>query len=165
MHTFTIGICNKDGLNESPDVLAARKVANFYKDTIIHHEVLFKQEQLFNNIEETIYQIGSYDQTTIRASTPMWKLTKYIKNNISFIKLDVEHHEYFSLQGMKNPRSLRSFPAFFLQGEGGGVDFRLLLALACAAAEFTAFPGNAANKFLLMVGAGLGNDFVSGALR
>jgi asparagine synthase (glutamine-hydrolysing) len=85
LHTFTVGIysLDKDGnkIIESPDVLAAREVVEFYKDTIIHHEVLVTKEELLNSIEETVYQTNTWCQTSVRASTPMWWLTKYIKNN------------------------------------------------------------------------------------
>ena len=36
---------------------------------------------MFDGIEDTIKQIESWDTTTIRASTPMFLLTKWIKKN------------------------------------------------------------------------------------
>ena len=36
---------------------------------------------MLNAIEETVCQIESWDTTTIRASTPMFLLSKYIKQN------------------------------------------------------------------------------------
>ena len=68
--TFSIG--QKD----SPDVLAARKVADFLKTN--HHEVLFDFEEGTNVIPDVIRSIESYDTTTVRASTPMWLLCRWI---------------------------------------------------------------------------------------
>jgi len=80
LHTFTIGIKNEiTGENESPDVFYARKVAKYYKN-IHHHEYLVTKDELIKNLEDTIYQVGTYDVTTIRASTCMWMLSKFIKN-------------------------------------------------------------------------------------
>ena len=45
------------------------------------HELILTEDEMLNAIEDTIYQIGSWDTTTIRASTPMFLLSKYIKQN------------------------------------------------------------------------------------
>ena len=73
LRTFSVGI---DG---SPDILAARKVAS-YLDTD-HTEVRFDVEDGLKNIENVIWSTESYDTTTIRASIPMWLLAKYISEN------------------------------------------------------------------------------------
>ena len=73
--TFSIGL---DG---SPDLEAARKVAA-YLDTD-HTEVKFTPEQGIYHINDVIYSLESYDTTTVRASTPMWLLCKYIKEKTS----------------------------------------------------------------------------------
>ena len=71
LHTFSIGMEN------SPDLINARKVADFVGTS--HHEIVVTQDELLNSVETTIKQIESYDTTTVRASTPMYYLSKYIK--------------------------------------------------------------------------------------
>ena len=73
LKTFSIG------LEGSPDLKFARMVADFIKSD--HHEVVVSESQMLGAIEEDIMQIESYDTTTVRASTPMYLLSKYIKEN------------------------------------------------------------------------------------
>ncbi|KAI6187787.1 Asparagine synthetase [glutamine-hydrolyzing] [Aphelenchoides besseyi] len=69
--TFSIG------LNEnSPDLIAARKVAAFLGTN--HTEVHFTIKQALSLLPHLIYHLESYDVTTVRASTPMYLLTKRI---------------------------------------------------------------------------------------
>jgi asparagine synthase (glutamine-hydrolysing) len=69
--TFSIG------LEGSPDLEAARKVAKFLGSN--HHEVTFTVEEGFKVLPDVIQSLESYDTTTIRASVPMWLLCRYIK--------------------------------------------------------------------------------------
>lgn len=71
VHTFSIG------LKGSPDLVAAAKVAKFL-DTI-HHEFHFTVQQGLDAISDVIYSIETYDITTVRASTPMFLLSRMIK--------------------------------------------------------------------------------------
>ena len=71
--TFSIG------LEGSPDLKAARKVADFLATD--HTEVTFTVEEGISSIRNVIQSLESYDTTTVRASTPMWLLCKYIKEN------------------------------------------------------------------------------------
>ena len=73
--TFSIGLPN------SPDLVAARKVAT-YLDTD-HTEVTFTPEEGISHLNDVIHSLESYDTTTVRASTPMWLLCKYIKQHTS----------------------------------------------------------------------------------
>lgn len=73
IRTFSIGL---DG---SPDLEAARKVAT-YLDTE-HTEVKFTVAEGITHINDVIHSLESYDTTTVRASTPMWLLCKYIKEH------------------------------------------------------------------------------------
>ena len=68
--TFSIG------LNGSPDLYHADNVAKFLNTN--HTIVLVNETQMLDAIERTIYQIESYDITTIRASVPMLLLSEYI---------------------------------------------------------------------------------------
>jgi asparagine synthase (glutamine-hydrolysing) len=70
LNTFSIG------LKGSPDLLCARKVADFLGT--IHHECYFTPEEGIRELENLIWHLETYDITTIRASLPMYLLSKYI---------------------------------------------------------------------------------------
>ena len=72
LHSFAIG------LKGSPDLAAARKVAN--KIGTIHHEIHFTVQEGLDALKDVIYHIETYDVTTIRASTPMYLLARAIKS-------------------------------------------------------------------------------------
>ena len=65
------------GLEGSPDLIAARKVANYLKTK--HHELTFTVEQGLDAIRDVIWHLESYDVTTIRASTPMFIMSRKVK--------------------------------------------------------------------------------------
>lgn len=71
IQTFSIGS------DDSPDVLAARKVAAHIGSE--HHEVSFSVEEGIQAVEEVIYHLETYDITTIRASVGMYLVSKYIR--------------------------------------------------------------------------------------
>ncbi len=71
--TFSIGS------DDSPDIKAARIVSKFLNTE--HHEIYFDFNEGIQNLSNVIKSIESYDTTTIRASTPMWLLSKWIKEN------------------------------------------------------------------------------------
>lgn len=71
LHSFATG------LEGSPDLAAARKVAE-YLDTV-HHEIKFTIQEGIDAIKDVIYQLETYDVTTIRASTPMYLMARAIK--------------------------------------------------------------------------------------
>jgi len=77
---------------DAPDLINARKVATFLqnkygKDKLIHHIVICSIEEGLDAIPKVIKQLESYDTTTVRASTPMYLLSKYIsqKTNVKVI--------------------------------------------------------------------------------
>ena len=72
LHSFVIGL---DG---SPDLAAARKVADHIGT--IHHEIHYTIQEGLDAIRDVIYHIETYDVTTIRASTPMYLLARVIKS-------------------------------------------------------------------------------------
>jgi asparagine synthase (glutamine-hydrolysing) len=72
LHSFAIG------LKGSPDLEAARKAAEHIGT--IHHEVNFTIQEGLDAIRDVIYHIETYDVTTIRASTPMYLLSRVIKS-------------------------------------------------------------------------------------
>lgn len=72
LHSFAIG------LEGSPDLAAARKVADHIGS--IHHEVHFTIQEGIDALSDVIYHLETYDITTVRASTPMYLLARVIKS-------------------------------------------------------------------------------------
>ncbi len=71
LHSFSIGLEN------SPDLLAARKAAHYLGT--VHHEYTFTVQEGLDAIPDVIYHLETYDVTTVRASTPMYLLSRKIK--------------------------------------------------------------------------------------
>lgn len=71
LHSFAVG------LEGSPDLKAAREVADHLGT--VHHELHFTVQEGLDAIREVIYHIETYDVTTIRASTPMYLMSRKIK--------------------------------------------------------------------------------------
>lgn len=71
LHSFTIGLEN------SPDLIAAKKVAD--KLGTIHHAYTYTLQEGADAIRDVIRSIETYDVTTIRASTPMYLMARKIK--------------------------------------------------------------------------------------
>jgi asparagine synthase (glutamine-hydrolysing) len=71
LHSFSIG------LSGSPDLVAAREVAKHLGT--IHHEYVFTLQEALDAVADVIYHLETYDVTTIRASTPMYLLSRKIK--------------------------------------------------------------------------------------
>jgi asparagine synthase (glutamine-hydrolysing) len=65
------------GLPGAPDSAAAQKVADFLGTK--HHNLTFTIEDGLNALSDVIYHLETYDVTTIRASTPMFLLSRKIK--------------------------------------------------------------------------------------
>ena len=72
LHSFAVG------LKESPDLKAARKVAEYIGT--VHHEINFTIQEGLDALRDVIYHIETYDVTTIRASTPMYLMARVIKS-------------------------------------------------------------------------------------
>jgi asparagine synthase (glutamine-hydrolysing) len=72
LHSFAIG------LNDSPDLVAARKVASHIGT--VHHEINFTLEEGLDALRDVIYHIETYDVTSVRASTPMYLMARVIKS-------------------------------------------------------------------------------------
>jgi asparagine synthase (glutamine-hydrolysing) len=67
------------GLKGSEDLKYAKIVANHIGSD--HHEIVVTEKHFLSFIETVIYNIESYDTTTIRASIGNWLISKYIKEN------------------------------------------------------------------------------------
>jgi asparagine synthase (glutamine-hydrolysing) len=72
LHSFAVG------LEGSPDLAAARKVADHIGT--VHHEIHFTVQEGLDAIRDVIYHLETYDVTTVRASTPMYLLARVIKS-------------------------------------------------------------------------------------
>lgn len=66
------------GLEGSPDLKASREVANFLKTK--HYEFVFTVEDGIDAISDVIYSLETFNPTTIRASTPMYLMSRKIKS-------------------------------------------------------------------------------------
>ena len=71
--TFSIGLPNSEDLKFSSEV--AKHIGSN------HHQIIMNQEEFLSAIPSVIYDIESYDTTTVRASTGNWLIGKYIKEN------------------------------------------------------------------------------------
>lgn len=65
------------GLPGAPDSVAAEAAAKFLGTK--HHSLTFTIDDGLNALSDVIYHLESYDVTTIRASTPMYLLSRKIK--------------------------------------------------------------------------------------
>jgi asparagine synthase (glutamine-hydrolysing) len=72
LHSFAVGLIG------SPDLIAARKVADYIGT--VHHEIHFTVQEGLDALRDVIYHIETYDVTTVRASTPMYLLARVIKS-------------------------------------------------------------------------------------
>jgi len=71
LHSFSIGLPN------APDTKAALEVAKFLGTK--HHDLTFTIEEGLDALSDVIFHLETYDVTTIRASTPMFLLSRKIK--------------------------------------------------------------------------------------
>lgn len=73
LQTFSVG------LEGATDLEYAKKVADHIGSN--HTEIIVTEKEMIDAIPNVIQQIESYDTTTVRASTPMYLLSKYVKEN------------------------------------------------------------------------------------
>lgn len=73
LHTFSIGF------KGSPDLIGARQVADWIGSE--HHEYVVIKSEMLGVIPKVIYQVETYDTTTVRASAFMYLLTEKIKKD------------------------------------------------------------------------------------
>jgi len=73
LKTFSIG------MQGSPDLQFAQKVADHIGSD--HHSIQLSEQEFLEAIETVIYNIESYDTTTVRASVGNYLVSKYISEN------------------------------------------------------------------------------------
>ncbi|MFB6434768.1 MAG: asparagine synthase B [Candidatus Malihini olakiniferum] len=71
LHSFAVG------LEGAPDLKAAQEVANYLGT--VHHGIHFTVQEGLDAIRDVIYYIETYDVTTVRASIPMYLMSRKIK--------------------------------------------------------------------------------------
>ena len=71
VHSFCVG------LQDSPDLIAARKVAEHIGT--IHHEFVYTVEEGIDTMPEVVYHLETFNPTTLRAGTPMYMMARKIK--------------------------------------------------------------------------------------
>lgn len=72
INTFSIGFDN------SPDLEASEKVAKYLKTN--HHSLIITIEEALTALRDVVWHLETYDVTTIRASIPMYLLSRRIKS-------------------------------------------------------------------------------------
>ena len=72
LHSFSVG------LEGSPDLAAAQLVADHIGT--VHHEIKFTIQEGLDAVRDVVYNLETYDITTIRASTPMYLMARVIKS-------------------------------------------------------------------------------------
>lgn len=72
LHSFAVG------LKGAPDLAKAKEVADYIGT--VHHEINYTVQEGLDAIRDVIYYIETYDVTTVRASTPMYLLARFIKS-------------------------------------------------------------------------------------
>lgn len=73
IETYSIGMAG------SEDLKKAKIVANYINSK--HHEIIVTKDDLFKSIPKVIYNIESYDTTTVRASVGNYLIGQYISEN------------------------------------------------------------------------------------
>lgn len=73
IETFSIG------MEGSPDLEAAQMVADHIQTR--HHSVVLTEKDFLAALDETIYKIGSYDVTTVRASVGHLLISRYVRDH------------------------------------------------------------------------------------
>lgn len=72
LHSFAVG------LKGAPDLSKAKLVADHIGT--VHHEINYTIQEGLDAIRDVIYYIETYDVTTVRASTPMYLLARFIRS-------------------------------------------------------------------------------------
>ena len=98
------------GLEGSVDLKWARRVSECLGTR--HHEVCLTEQQFLDAIDATIYQIESYDTTTVRASVGNYLVSKYIYDNTDNVVIfcgDMSDEIFGSYRGFTKAPSHHDF--------------------------------------------------------
>ena len=86
-HLYTIGF-----EENAPDIISAKIMIEWFKnkygpDSFHWHLIILPILEGINSLNNVIWHLETYDTTTIRASTPMFLLSQYIKQNTPNVKI------------------------------------------------------------------------------
>jgi asparagine synthase (glutamine-hydrolysing) len=98
------------GLEGSVDLKWARRVSEYLGTR--HHEVCLTEQQFLDAIDATIFQIESYDTTTVRASVGNYLVSKYIYDNTDNVVIfcgDMSDEIFGSYRGFTKAPSDHAF--------------------------------------------------------
>ena len=98
------------GLEGSVDLKWARRVAEHLGTR--HHEVCLTEQQFLDAIDATVFQIESYDTTTVRASVGNYLVSKYIYDNTDNVVIfcgDMSDEIFGSYRGFTKAPSDHAF--------------------------------------------------------
>lgn len=77
LHSFSTGTEN------SPDILAARKVSEYLGT--IHHEYIITEKKIFDALPDVIYYLESFDQDLVRNGLPCYFTSKIAAEHVKVI--------------------------------------------------------------------------------
>jgi asparagine synthase (glutamine-hydrolysing) len=77
LHTFSVGLEN------SPDLLSARKVAQYLD--VHHHEHILTPKEIFEILPEVIRQLESYDPALVRSAIPTYFVSKLASQHVKVV--------------------------------------------------------------------------------
>ncbi len=102
LHSFAVGV------DDSPDVLAAREVAAFLGT--IHHEYVYSPEEMLEVLPDVIYYLESFDMPLVRSAIPNYFVARLARHTVKVILTGEGSDELFSgyryLQDYQDPALL-----------------------------------------------------------
>lgn len=88
LYTFATGI------KDSPDLLAARKIADFLGTK--HYEYVYDEKEMLKSLPEVIYHLESFDAPLVRSSIPCYFVSKLASDYVKVILTGEGADELFS---------------------------------------------------------------------
>jgi asparagine synthase (glutamine-hydrolysing) len=101
LHTFAVGF------PDSPDLLAARRVAE-YLDTD-HHEHILDEDEVLAALPEILYHLESFDADLVRSAVPCWFVSKLAAERVKVVLTGEGADELFA--GYDYHKALGTGPA------------------------------------------------------